>query len=252
MYHRFVKRAIDLLISVISIILFSPLLLIVSLILKCSDEGDVLYIQRRVGLDNQLFNVYKFITMRRGSEQIKNPDLSNDSRVFPFGRLLRAAKINELPQLFNVLLGDMSVVGPRPLIFENFNDYPQEVKTKIYNLNKPGLTGMGSLFFRNEERILIKLGKNIDTAFKEDILPVKGDLELWYRRNKGLWLDIKIALCTALAIFVHRPFFISWFPGIPDDLIQRYRDLASESPTIPSEACSADTDDELPVRTEPQ
>ena len=102
MYRLYFKRILDLMLSGLSLIGLSPIILIVMVLLKFTGEGDVFYVQKRVGLGNELFDVYKFITMRRGSENVDNPDLQNDTRVFPLGRILRATKINELPQLFNV------------------------------------------------------------------------------------------------------------------------------------------------------
>jgi lipopolysaccharide/colanic/teichoic acid biosynthesis glycosyltransferase len=225
MYRYFLKRFLDIFFSGAGLIILLPVFIIVIFILKFTGEGDVFYIQERIGFNNKPFNIYKFITMRRGSEQVKDPDLYNDLRVFPVGKILRATKINEFPQLFNVFIGTMSFVGPRPLLYEEFKNYPLPVKKNIYHQNKPGITGIGSLFFRHEEIILRRMKKNINQAYEEDILPVKGALELWYTEHKSFWLDFKIVILTIIALFNSKPFFIKYFKKIPKKISDDYLSL---------------------------
>ena len=123
--------------------------------------------------------------------------LRNDSRVTPFGKLLRMTKINELPQIINVFKGDMSIVGPRPLMQVSFNLYSDEVKAHIYD-SKPGITGIGSLMFRDEEKLVSEAAD--PRAMYDSIYPYKGQLELWYRQYQSVLIDFKIIFLTAWSI----------------------------------------------------
>jgi lipopolysaccharide/colanic/teichoic acid biosynthesis glycosyltransferase len=123
--------------------------------------------------------------------------LRNDPRVTKFGKFLRKSKINELPQIFNVFKGDMSIVGPSPLMQVSFDLYDEEVKRNIYK-SKPGMTGLGSLIFRDEEKLLSEATD--PKAMYRAIYPYKGQLELWYLKNASIWTDIKIIFLTAWSI----------------------------------------------------
>src|SRR6056297_2453522 len=145
--HRLTKRVADVVLSGATILLLSPLLFLTAVLLKSTGEHLVLYRQLRVGKDYVPFHVLKFVTMRSNSEKFGTITTKNDSRVLPVGRILRKTKMNELPQLFNVLFGDMSIVGPRPLVASEVELYPAGIRELVYADNQPGLTGMGSLFF---------------------------------------------------------------------------------------------------------
>ena len=125
----------------------------------------------------------------------------SDSRILPLGRFLRKTKINELPQLFNILFGSMSIVGPRPLVDKTFEPYSKNVKKNIYNV-KPGLTGIGSIVFRDEEEILSNSKIPLHEFYKNNISPYKGDLELWYQKNLSFYTDLMIIIITAYTIFI--------------------------------------------------
>jgi lipopolysaccharide/colanic/teichoic acid biosynthesis glycosyltransferase len=125
-----------------------------------------------------------------------------DPRITPMGSFLRKSKINELPQLFNIFLGDMSFVGPRPLMEISFNTYSAMIQKIIYNA-KPGLTGIGSIVFRDEEELITESkirGEDIWDFYSNTIYPFKGDLEVWYLQNQSLIVDFKIILITAWVI----------------------------------------------------
>ena len=193
-------RFFDVLFSCLGVLILSPLLLMVSIILKFTGEGDVFYLQDRVGINHKTFKLYKFATMLRKSPSLGTGDitLENDPRVLPFGKILRKLKINELPQLFNVLKGDMSLVGPRPLTQKIHDLYPKEIRDLIVR-NRPGLTGMGSIFFHNEEKITF--GEQDPIKFYiEYIVPYKAELELWYYNNRSLRIYFKIILLTFLIV----------------------------------------------------
>ena len=142
----------------------------------------------------------------------------NDPRITPMGGFLRSSKINELPQLFNVLLGHMSVVGPRPVMKVSFESYPYEVQKVIYNV-KPGLTGIGQVVFRDEEKLLTDVknnGGDMREFYREKIYPFKGELEEWYQNRKSFLLDIKIIFFTAwVIIFPNSKLYEKYFIDLP-------------------------------------
>ena len=127
-----------------------------------------------------------------------------DPRITPMGTFLRKTKINEMPQLFNIFFGDMSVVGPRPVMNISFEAYPESIQKIIYNV-KPGLTGIGSIIFRDEEELLSEMevkGGNIWDFYKDKIYPFKGELEVWYQEHKSFTLDLKLIFLTVWVILV--------------------------------------------------
>jgi lipopolysaccharide/colanic/teichoic acid biosynthesis glycosyltransferase len=141
--------------------------------------------------------------------------LQVDPRVLPFGRFLRKFKINEIPQVINILKGDMTLVGPRPLTPKNFEMYPLEVKQQIVAM-VPGLTGIGSIVFRDEEAIMAQSSKSFLECYRDEIAPYKGELELWYVRNQSLWVDLKIVLLTAwMVLFPKSLAYEAAFPSLP-------------------------------------
>lgn len=195
------KRLFDIFFSLIIIIILSPFILLIIVILKFSGEGEVFYLQKRVGYHNRIFKIIKFATMLKNSPNMGTGSLTvrKDPRVLPFGHFLRISKINELPQLFNIVLGDMSFVGPRPLMPVDFNEYEADFKDKIY-LSRPGITGIGSIIFRDEQKLISSSDKSPKSYYREDILPAKGALELWYQRNKSFITDINILFLTGWVI----------------------------------------------------
>lgn len=218
--YKFVKRFFDIVLSGLAILVLSPLLVPVMIILKCTGEHDIFYGQDRIGYKNRHFKILKFATMLRNSPNMAGGlhTTKDDPRVLPFGRFLRKTKINELPQIFNIFLGDMSIVGPRPLVDKTFAPYSDEVKAKIYSV-KPGLTGIGSVVFRDEESLLTecaKKGMNLDEAYAKVVSPYKGALEMWYLDHIGLWTDAKLIFLTAWVIlFPKSELVFKMFPDLP-------------------------------------
>jgi lipopolysaccharide/colanic/teichoic acid biosynthesis glycosyltransferase len=193
------KRIIDILIASLALILLSPILIPSIMILLVTGEREVFYFQKRIGYKNRLFNIWKFATMVKNSPNMGTGEITlrNDPRVTKFGKILRMTKVNELPQIFNVLNGDMSIVGPRPLMEVSFKLYPEEIQKVIYNC-KPGMTGIGSLIFRDEERIVSEAAE--PKAMYATIYPYKGALELWYQKHASLYTDFMIIFLTAWSI----------------------------------------------------
>lgn len=197
--YKLTKRITDILIATIALILLSPLLIPSIIILLFTGEHEVFYLQDRVGYKKRRFKIWKFATMLKNSPNIGTGEITlrNDPRVTRFGKFLRKTKVNELPQIINVFKGDMSIVGPRPLMDVSFKLYPEHVQEVIYN-SKPGMTGIGSLIFRDEEKIVSEAQDPI--AMYATIYPYKGTLELWYQKNASLYTDFIIIFLTAWSI----------------------------------------------------
>ncbi len=212
------KRFIDIVLSGLALIILSPLLIPIAIILKLTGEGEIFYIQPRVGKAGQLFGLIKFATMLKDSPNLPGGDvtLANDPRVLPVGRFLRKTKINELPQLWNILKGDMSIVGPRPLTPRNFEFYSKKIQEKVITM-PPGLTGIGSIVFRDEESIIASSPKTATLCYQEDIAPFKGELELWYKNNQSFWLDLLLMLLTAWVVIAPGSrFYENYLKGLPE------------------------------------
>ena len=197
--YKILKRIIDLLIAIIALTLLSPILIPCIIILLFTGEHKVFYFQKRLGYKNRIFNICKFATMLQNSPNIGTGEITlrNDPRVTKFGKILRITKVNELPQIINVFIGDMSIVGPRPLMEVSFKQYPEAVQQKIYNC-KPGMTGIGSLIFRDEEKIVSDAPD--PKAMYKNIYLYKGELELWYQGKASLYTDFMIIFLTAWSI----------------------------------------------------
>jgi len=219
MYKIFFKRAIDIILSLIALLILIPILLPVTIILLFTGENYIFYFQERIGYRNSKFRIIKFATMLKDSPNIgtKLHTTTTDPRILPFGKFLRSSKINELPQLFNILIGDMSIVGPRPLVDKTFDPYPENIKDSIYN-TKPGLSGIGSIIFRNEEELMTNTKMNLDDYYREKIARYKGELELWYQRNISFITDLKIILITIWIVFFPKSNIISlFFKNLPEN-----------------------------------
>jgi lipopolysaccharide/colanic/teichoic acid biosynthesis glycosyltransferase len=196
------KRIFDIFFSGLVLLLVSPLFIPIIIVLLITGEHKVFYKQTRIGKGKKEFGLLKFVTMLSNSSNMTGGDvtLKNDPRVLPAGRFLRKSKLNELPQLLNILFGDMSIVGPRPMTGRNFEYYSEEIQNCIASI-KPGLTGIGSIVFRDEEKYIDNTEKPALDFFKEDIAPFKGELEKWYAERANLGLDLKLIFMTIYVIF---------------------------------------------------
>jgi len=200
--YIFLKRFFDIIASLVAIIILSPILTPIVIGLLLTDENYVFYLQERIGYKNKKFKIYKFATMLKNSPNIGTGlhTTLKDPRILPMGGFLRRTKINELPQLLNILFGSMSVVGPRPLVDKTFEPYPDNVKRNIYNV-KPGLSGIGSIVFRNEEELLSISKIPMSEFYSKYISPYKGDLEIWYQKNISFYTDFMIIFLTIWVVF---------------------------------------------------
>ena len=208
-------RALDIFFAITGLAFLSPLFLIVSVLLKFSGEGHIFYRQKRIGSGAEPFYVLKFATMLKDSPSMTGGLLTqrNDPRILPMGGFLRWTKINELPQLLNVLFGSMSLVGPRPIAREHFEMYPSRL-VYVYEKGVPGLSGLASVFFRDEEALIDRAGDDYLAFYKDVIMPYKAELEAWYWHHKSVFIYLKVILVTATAIVVKIDIH-HWFKGLP-------------------------------------
>ncbi len=211
------KRALDILVSMVLLGLSLPLTIPICIILKFTGEKRIFFRQERIGLGGKPFQLLKFTTMM---DSVANrPDgglvLDTDPEVFWFGRILRKTKLNEVPQLLNVLRGDMSLVGPRPLTMKSFWRYKPEVQEAISRV-RPGLTGIGSIVFRDEAGLIARSNLDRNRCYEEIILPYKGALEQWYTKNASLLTDLQLLAITAcVVLFPNVRLHERVFPSLP-------------------------------------
>lgn len=186
------KRAFDILCSFLGLTVLSPVMLVVSVLVAVTSPGGVFFRQERIGKDGRPFRIFKFRSMRKDNAGLKITT-GNDSRITPVGRFLRKSKIDELPQLINVLVGDMSFVGPRPEVADYVNLYTPYQRQVL--LVRPGITGLASIRFRNENDLLTA-SDDPNRTYVEQIMPRKIDLDLEYIPHASVFYDIKLIFQT--------------------------------------------------------
>ena len=217
--YLFLKRTLDIVISSLAIVILTPAFIPIIIILKFTAEREVFYFQERLGINNSRFHICKFATMLKNSMAMGSGSitLQNDFRVTKIGKFLRKTKINELPQLFNILKGDISIVGPRPLVEKDYEAYPEKIRFKIYKIT-PGLTGIGSIIFRDEESVISAVtDEDPHDFYKRVIAPYKGELEMWYQEHRSLYLDFQLIFMTAFVILVPvTRLYEKWFKDLPN------------------------------------
>ncbi len=188
------KRMLDLLLAIPGFILLIPVLLIIALLIKINDRCPVFFLQSRVGKDFKLFKLLKFRTMVTNAEQLGPPVTSTkDLRITSIGKSLRRFKLDELPQIINVIKGDMSLVGPRPEVLRYVSLFENDYRT-ILSI-RPGITDWAALTYREEEKILMKY-ENIDQGYVQEVLPKKIMLYKKYLTEISLLTDLKILFRT--------------------------------------------------------
>ncbi|RKQ69096.1 lipopolysaccharide/colanic/teichoic acid biosynthesis glycosyltransferase [Litorimonas taeanensis] len=190
------KRAFDITSSGLALIILAPILLLTMLVLRLTGEGEIFFLQERMGYKNKPFNITKFATMVKSAAFMKAGDYTTkgDPRILPVGKFLRKTKINEIIQLWDVFRGKMSLVGPRPQMLRVHNLYPDEYNV-VFEKVRPGITGVGSIVFRDEEMVLTQ-AVDRDVCYTKQIVPYKAQLEMWYAENASFILDIKIIFMT--------------------------------------------------------
>ena len=217
------QRFFDILFSGLGLLVLSPLLLPVMLVLRLTGEGEVFYVQERLGRGGKPFGLYKFATMLKNSPNLGTGTVTvkGDPRVLPVGRFLRKTKINELPQLLNIFRGDMSIIGPRPQTRRCFDAFPASSQAEIIKV-RPGLSGVGSIVFRDEEE-LIHASQNPERFYDEVIMPYKGRLEEWYVAHQGIGTYFACIAITAWVVLRPRSVVV-WrilpkLPAPPAELV---------------------------------
>lgn len=209
-------RIFDILLAGGALIVLSPLLLGAALVLRLTGEGEIFYVQQRVGRGGKLFGIVKFATMLKNSPGMASGEITihNDPRVLPVGRFLRKYKINELPQLWNILVGDMSVIGPRPQTQRCFAAFPKETHAALTSV-RPGLSSIGSILFRDEE-IMSRDAADPIHQYDHVIMPYKAAAELAYIGRPSLSYYFQAIAVTAWVIL--RPksrAALKAFPNLP-------------------------------------
>lgn len=193
------QRIFDIFFSGLALLALSPLLVPIALVLRFTGEGEVFFVQQRVGRGGRMFGLYKFATMLKNSPSIGTGTvtLRDDPRILPLGKFLRKTKVNELPQLLNIINGDMSVIGPRPQTQRCFDAFTPTAQRAIVHV-RPGLSGIGSIIFRNEEELMH--GHQDPARFYDEVIaPYKGLLEEWYVQHQNLKT---YGLCIVLTAWV--------------------------------------------------
>ena len=210
------QRILDILFSLSGLIILSPLFVPIIVVLRFTGEGEVFFRQKRVGRGGVNFDLLKFATMQKNSPNMGTGTvtLKDDPRVLPVGRFLRTTKLNELPQLLNILLGDMSLIGPRPQTQRCFDAFPKSSQVEIVKV-VPGLSGIGSIVFRGEEDMM-HAGTDPDQFYDEVIMPYKGELECWFVENQGVLIYLKSIFFTVwVVLFPNSSAHWGAFSGLP-------------------------------------
>ena len=207
-------RILDFIFSLLAIFFLLPLLIPIMIILKFTGEGELFYSQMRIGRDQKEFALLKFATMLRNSPSIGTGTITvkDDPRILPVGRFLRKYKLNELPQLFNVLTGTMSLIGPRPQAKRNFDFFPEEAKPVIASV-RPGLSGIGSIIFSDEENILDQ--ENSEDFYADQIMPYKAELELFYVDQHGPKMYLQLIFSTLSVLLTGKSYLDLMHPSLP-------------------------------------
>ena len=194
------QRFLDIVLSLALLMVLCPILIAIMCALMLTGERKVFYVQQRIGRGCVEFGLLKFATMLQDSPNLVggNITIKDDPRILPFGKFLRKSKLNELPQLFNVLRGDMSLIGPRPLTKDNFYMY-SKFEREIISKLRPGLSGLGSIFFRNEENLL---GGDVSRTevYKNIIAPNKARLEVWFVKNNNIRIYFVLLFATLYVV----------------------------------------------------
>lgn len=210
------QRFFDTIFAGVALALLWPILALVMVVLKLTGEGEVFFPQSRIGRNGKNFWLYKFATMLKDSPNIGTGTVTvdNDPRVLPVGKFLREYKINELPQLINIIKGDMSLIGPRPQTQRCFNAFSDDVQRDIKKV-RPGLAGLGVLIIYNEERMM-RNKAGADDFYDNVIMRYKGELEQWYVKNNSISLYFTLIVVTLFAlIFKNSTVLFKLYPTIP-------------------------------------
>lgn len=197
-----IKRIFDIIVALILLILLSPIILIIAIMIKIDSKGPVFYRQERITTYGKIFRIFKFRTMVQNADKVGTlVTVGNDSRITRVGKLIRKVRLDELPQLINVLKGEMTFVGTRPEVKKYVDKYTDEMKATL--LMPAGITSVASIKYKDEDEILDRAkqkGKDIDLAYVEDVLPEKMKYNLEYISKFSFWYDIKVCIDTVIGV----------------------------------------------------
>ena len=197
-----IKRIFDIIVALILLILFSPIILILTIMIKIDSKGPVFYRQERITTYGKIFRIFKFRTMVQNADKVGTlVTVGNDSRITRVGKLIRRVRLDELPQLINVLKGEMTFVGTRPEVKKYVDKYTDEMKATL--LMPAGITSVASIKYKDEDEILDRAkqkGKDIDLAYVEDVLPEKMKYNLKYISKFSFMYDIKVCIDTVIGV----------------------------------------------------
>ena len=193
-----IKRLFDIIFSIIGMFFLLPVFIIIAILIKIDSKGPIFFLQERVGLNGKIFKIIKFRSMKEDHNNSLTVTIKNDKRITRIGKKLRKYKIDEIPELVNVLVGDMSFVGPRP----DVPGYADLLKGNDRNILKlrPGITSLASIKYSNEEQLLLEQ-KDPITYNNEVVFPDKVKMNLNYYENNNIWIDIKIIFATLFTLF---------------------------------------------------
>lgn len=197
-----IKRIFDIIVALILLILLFPIILIIAIMIKIDSKGPVFYRQERITTYGKIFRIFKFRTMVQNADKVGTlVTVGNDSRITRVGKLIRKVRLDELPQLINVLKGEMTFVGTRPEVKKYVDKYTDEMKATL--LMPAGITSVASIKYKDEDEILDRAkqkGKDIDLAYVEDVLPEKMKYNLKYISKFSFWYDIKVCIDTVIGV----------------------------------------------------
>ena len=197
-----IKRIFDIIVALKLLILLSPIILIIAIMIKIDSKGPVFYRQERITTYGKIFRIFKFRTMVQNADKVGTlVTVGNDSRITRVGKLIRKVRLDELPQLINVLKGEMTFVGTRPEVKKYVDKYTDEMKATL--LMPAGITSVASIKYKDEDEILDgakQKGKDIDLAYVEDVLPEKMKYNLEYISKFSFWYDIKVCIDTVIGV----------------------------------------------------
>ena len=197
-----IKRIFDLIVSLILLIILSPIMLILAILIKIDSKGPVFYRQERITTNGKTFRIFKFRTMVQNADKIGTlVTIGNDRRITRMGKVIRKFRLDEFPQLINVLKGEMSFVGTRPEVKKYVDKYTNEMKATL--LMPAGVTSIASIKYKDEDKILeeaLQKGKHTDLAYIEDVLPEKMKYNLEYINKFSFWYDIKVCMATVIGV----------------------------------------------------
>lgn len=202
-----IKRVTDIAVAFLLILIFSPIMIIIAIVIKMTSPGSILFRQRRVGYNQKLFVIHKFRTMKISNEGYLIT-VDHDARITNIGKILRSTKLDELPQLFDVLRGKMSLVGPRPEVSEYVQYYPLSLIKIVFSV-RPGITDLSSVLLMNEEEVL-GIHNDPQRFYIQQLLPIKIRMAVWYVNHRSFWLDLRLIYFTIANLFckIYHRFFV--------------------------------------------